>query len=160
MNYLIRPIQAADNPVVAHIIRTVMTEFGAVGHGFSIMDPEVDQMYQAYQAPSSVYFVIEQGEVIKGCGGVASLVGGEAGVGELKKMYFLPALRGLGYGRKLINLLEKEAKALGYRQLYIETLASMESANRLYQRSGYEQLDQPLGNTGHSGCDLFYQKLL
>ena len=160
MNYLIRPIQATDNSVVAHIIRSVMTEFGAVGHGFSIMDPEVDQMYQAYQAPNSSYFVVEQGGVVQGCGGIAPLAGGEVGVGELKKMYFLPTLRGLGYGRKLIMLLEEEAKRLGYRQLYIETLASMKSANHLYQRCGYEPLERPLGNTGHSGCDLFYQKML
>jgi putative acetyltransferase len=51
----LRPIAVADNPAVAQIIRTVMTEFGAVGKGYSIEDPEVDAMYEAYQDPRSAY---------------------------------------------------------------------------------------------------------
>jgi putative acetyltransferase len=46
--FVLRTIRPGDNPQVAGIIRSVMTEFGAVGPGFSIMDPEVDHMYEAY----------------------------------------------------------------------------------------------------------------
>ncbi len=48
--YKIRPIRPEDNPAVAQIIRQVMTEFGAVGCGFSIEDDEVDSMFEAYPA--------------------------------------------------------------------------------------------------------------
>ena len=40
--YILREIQQEDNEQVARIIRQVMTEFGAVGDGYSINDPEVE----------------------------------------------------------------------------------------------------------------------
>ena len=42
-----RLIDKNDNAVVADIIRLVMTEFKAVGCGYSINDSEVDDMYSA-----------------------------------------------------------------------------------------------------------------
>ncbi len=50
-DFKIRSIRKSDNAKVARIIRDVMTEFGAVGTGDSINDPEVDDMYGAYPSP-------------------------------------------------------------------------------------------------------------
>ena len=75
--FALRPIQSADNHQVANIIRTVMTEFGCVGEGYSILDPEVENMFEAYSHPRAAFFVIAHngsGEVL-GCGGIGPLVG-------------------------------------------------------------------------------------
>lgn len=154
--YTLRPIQAGDNEKVARIIRQVMTEFGTVGEGYSIMDPEVDEMFDAYNNPRSAFFVIErQGEVL-GCGGISPLVGGDEQTCELKKMYFLPELRGMGWGKRLaIRCLDK-ARELGYRRCYLETVERMWQANKLYRCLGFQRLDSPLGSTGHSGCEAYY----
>jgi len=152
---LIRRITPEDNPAVAEIIRQVMTEFGAVGCGFSIEDPEVDAMYEAYPEPDSVFYVIEWENKILGCGGVGPLEGGDPGVCELRKMYFLPALRGSGYGRKLLELILEDARDIGYHLCYLETLENMAGARNLYQRFGFTFIDGPMGNTGHSGCNSF-----
>jgi putative acetyltransferase len=157
----IRPIQAADNQQVAQVIRSVMTEFGAVGEGYSIMDPEVDDMHGAY-APGgrAAFFVVAKkggGEVL-GCGGIGPLVGGAADVCELKKMYFRPALRGLGLGRLMVETCLRSARALGYRQCYLETVERMVQANHLYQRMGFVKICGPMGATGHGGCDSWYVK--
>ncbi len=154
--FSIRKIEHRDNAAVAEIIRSVMTEFGAVGSGFSIEDPEVDSMYQAYQHPRSVYYVITQAERVLGCGGLAQLASGDELTCELKKMYFLPEARGQGAGRILAELLVNEARVREYAFMYIETLRRMEAANRLYQRLGFRHIPKPLGATGHCGCDLFY----
>jgi putative acetyltransferase len=155
----LRPILPSDNPQVAHIIRTVMTEFGAVGAGYSIEDPEVDTMAEAYNSPRSRYYIIEnEAYSVVGCGGIAPLQGGDATTCELKKMYFLPEARGIGMGRKLIEQLEKDARDCGFTTIYLETLARMEGANHLYQRAGFELLPGKMGNTGHSSCGLFYAK--
>lgn len=151
--YEIRPIRPSDNPAVADIIRTVMTEMGAVGKHFSISDPEVDAMFEAYLAPHSTFFVIEQDSRVLGCGGMGPLQGGDEGVCELRKMYFLPELRGAGMGGKLLDLILDSARAAGYRQCYLETLNNMESARALYRKYGFRDLDGPMGNTGHSGCN-------
>jgi putative acetyltransferase len=154
----LRPIQPTDNPQVAHVIRTVMTEFGAVGQGYSIEDPEVDAMYEAYDAPRSIYYVIESDGKVVGCGGIAPLNGGDAGTCELKKMYFLPEARGKGLGKQLIAQLEQDARERGFNTIYLETIERMATANVLYNKMGFLPLDGQMGNTGHSSCGLFYAK--
>jgi putative acetyltransferase len=109
-DYLIRPIRVADNPAVAGIIRQVMTEFGATGCGYSIGDAEVDAMFEAYPAPAAAFFVVERAGKVLGCGGVAPLQGGEPGVCELRKMYFLPELRGSGMGHRLLGIILERAQ--------------------------------------------------
>lgn len=154
--YRLRPILAADNAKVARIIRQVMTEYGAAGEGYSIMDPEVDNMYEAYNNSRSAFFVIEgQGEVL-GCGGIGPLAGGDGQACELKKMYFLPELRGLGLGKRLARHCLDTARELGYRLCYLETVERMWQANKLYQRLGFKKLESALGNTGHSACETYY----
>src|SRR5262245_23233336 len=102
-SFRIRPIEPRDDARVAEIIRPVMPEFGAKGPGFAIMDPEVDAMCTTYRQPRSAYFVVERDGVVQGGGGVAQLHGAEQDLCELRKMYFLPALRGLGAGAALMT---------------------------------------------------------
>lgn len=154
--YEIRPIRRDDNPFMAKIIRQVMTEYGAVGKGYSILDKEVDRMYESFANKRSAYFVIAHDKLIAGGGGIAPLAGGPKNVCELKKMYFMPELRGLGLGKKLLRLCLKTAKELGYQQCYLETLHRMSEANRLYQKFGFEPLPTPMGTTGHFKCDAWY----
>lgn len=159
--FTLRPIRPEDNPQVARIIRTVMTEYGAVGEGYSIEDPEVDAMYEAYNNDRSYFLVLETASgQLAGCGGIAPLRGGGPDTCELKKMYFLPEARGQGQGRKLVTLLEAEAHRRGFRYMYLETIAAMKEANRLYQRLEFQALTGPMGNTGHTSCGLFYGKAL
>lgn len=154
--YAMRPIQPGDNEQVARIIRRVMAEFGAVGEGYSIMDAEVDAMYEAYHNHRSAFFVIERQADVLGCGGIAPLAGGDEDTCELKKMYFLPELRGQGWGKRLSLHCLDEARKLGYRLCYLETVARMQQANQLYQRLGFQKLDKALGHTGHSSCETYY----
>ncbi|AEE54106.1 GNAT family N-acetyltransferase [Haliscomenobacter hydrossis] len=155
---LIRPIEQQDNLQMAKIIREVMTAYGAVGDGFSINDPEVDQMYEFYQEPGCSYLVLSDGLQVLGGGGIGPLVGADPGICELKKMYFLPSVRGRGMGLQMVNALITEAQHLGYQTCYLETLERMTEAKALYQKMGFKKLCGQLGNTGHGGCDSFYSK--
>lgn len=153
---LIRPIAPRDDAAIAAVIRKVMPEFGAVGDGFAINDPEVDWMCRAYRAPRAAYFVVERDGKVEGGGGVAPLLGGDPATCELRKMYFLPTLRGLGAGRTLMSRCLDAARDFDYRRCYLETLAGMDAAMRLYEHSGFRRLDAPLGDTGHGGCNAWY----
>ena len=152
----IRPIEPRDDARMAEIIRTVMPEFGACGSGFAINDPEVDWMSRAYSAPRSAYWVVERDGVVEGGGGVAPLEGGDADTCELRKMYFLPSVRGLGAGADIMRRSLDAARAFGFKQCYLETLTGMDAAMRLYERSGFRRIDAPMGDTGHGGCNTFY----
>src|SRR5258705_4838822 len=151
-----RPIRAADDAAVAAIIRTVMTEFNAAGSGFAINDAEVDAMTAAYSVPGAAYFVVEFDGRIVGGGGVAPLQGGEPGVCELRKMYFLEEIRGMRMGERLLRHCLETARGFGYRVCYLETLTDMDVAQRLYQKLGFRRLPAALGATGHSGCNRYY----
>lgn len=152
----IRPIRPEDDPALARVIREVMTEFGAVGRGFSIEDPEVDAMSAAYAGERSIYYVLlDDGEVVGGSG-IAPLTQGEPDVCELRKMYYLPRARGRGQGRPMLELCLNAARERGFSRCYLETLATMEGARRLYRRFGFRSLEAPQGHTGHFGCDAWY----
>lgn len=156
----IRKIQPTDNIQVAKVIKEVMTSFDCVGEGYSISDPEVDNMYESYNNEKSVFFVIADQDKIYGCGGIAPLAGGDESVCELKKMYFFSEIRGQGFGRQMMDLCLAEAKRLGYKKCYLETVERMARANKLYARYGFKKLANQEGSTGHCGCDTFYVKEL
>ncbi|OGT55743.1 MAG: GNAT family N-acetyltransferase [Gammaproteobacteria bacterium RIFCSPHIGHO2_12_FULL_63_22] len=155
-DYVIRPIAPRDDAAVATVIRTVMPEFGAVGSGFAISDPEVDWMSRAYSEPRCAYFVIERNGEVMGGGGVAPLTGGEPDVCELRKMYFLPEVRGMGAGAAMMTHCLAAARGIGFKRCYLETLRGMDAAMRLYERSGFHKIGGPMGATGHGGCNTFY----
>ena len=156
MSFSIRNIEPRDDAHVARIIRTVMPEFGATGDGFAINDPEVDWMSRAYSEPRCSYFVIEKDGEVAGGAGVAPLVDGDPDVCELRKMYFLPELRGLGAGAAMMARCLEAARGHGFRRCYLETLGGMDAAMKLYERSGFRRLPGPMGATGHGGCNAFY----
>jgi len=157
-DYQIRPLELKDNARVAEIIRTVMPEFDCVGAGYSIEDPEVDDMYHAFQGTDHAFFVVENlvDRLVYGCGGIAPLAGKEhPGTCELQKMYFLPALRGLGLGKQLLMTCLEAARTKGYQRMYLETVNRMVAAGRLYRKMGFVDLPHQIGATGHTGCDCF-----
>jgi len=159
--YRIRPLRKADNQDVERVIRTVMPEFGASGPGFAIHDPEVNDMFAAYAGACTAYFVLEdpKGEVVGGAG-IAPLVGGGDDTCELRKMYFLPEGRGLGFGQTMLDRCLDAARARGFLRCYLETLAHMRQARSLYEKNGFRPLARPEGATGHFGCDAWYAKPL
>lgn len=154
--YSIRSIKATDNARVADIILQVMTSFGCIGEGYSSSDPEVKTMYESYTAPGHSFFVIvDEAEIPWGCGGIAPLTGDEGSICELRKMYFLPELRGNGWGQRMIETCIESAKEHGYQSMYLETIHAMKAANHLYEKNGFKLLDGAKGCTGHSGCDAW-----
>jgi putative acetyltransferase len=157
MNCTIRPIAPADDAKIAEIIRTVMPEFGADGAGFAIHDAEVSEMSLAYQRPGAAYFVVEMDGQVLGGAGIAPL-DGEAGVCELRKMYFLSQARGLGAGQAMMQRCLDFAASAGYQRVYLETLSGMDAAFKLYERNGFQRLPAARGNTGHFGCNRFYER--
>ena len=154
--YSIRPIARRDDPVIAGIVRATLTEYGATGPGFAIHDAEIDDMSETYSRPGHGYWVLERGGQVVGGGGFGPLSGGEPGVCELRKMYFLPQARGAGMGARILAQALDGARAAGYRRCYLETLMAMTQARKLYESFGFRLLCGPIGATGHNSCDAWY----
>ncbi|KAB8306742.1 GNAT family N-acetyltransferase [Erwinia endophytica] len=154
-NLRIRPIQAADNPHIARVIRDVSAEFGlSADKGFTVADPNLDHLFELYSKPNSAYWVVELDGVIVGGGGVAPLQCSEADICELQKMYFMPEVRGTGMAKELATQAMNFAHEHGFRRCYLETTASLTRAIRLYERLGFKHIDGPMGCTGHVDCEV------
>ena len=159
MNYLIREIEERDNKDIEHIIRSCLIEFGGNRDGLAWSDPDLGRFSEIYNKEGHKYWVAEDenGKVVGGVG-IGKLEGIED-VCELQKMYCLPEARGKGVAYKLMDLALEFAKQY-YEKCYLETLSNMIAANKFYKKYGFENLDKPIGNTGHYSCDVWYIKNL
>jgi len=111
-----------------------------------------------YPEPGATHFRLDPDEVAPGAGVfVVARIGGRAvgcgalrclrepalvrelgeAVGELKRMYVAPEMRGHGIGRALLARLEDEARALGLTRLVLETGTRQAEALALYRSAGY-----------------------
>lgn len=156
----IRPIIPQDNPVIAQLIRSVLTEFGAAKPGTVFTDPTTDQLFELFQTPKSLYYIATlEDEIVGGCG-IFPTSGLPANCTELVKLYLAPAARGKGIGKMLMERSCDYAKELGYEEVYLETLPELQLAVGLYERLGFEYLKKPYGNSGHFACNLWMLKRL
>jgi len=74
--------------------------------------------------------------------------------GEMKRLYVRPAYRKSGLGKALVKAVINAARRIGYRELRLDTLASMTSAQALYRRLGFAEI--PPYNTAHLPGTRFY----
>ncbi|HEX9151058.1 MAG TPA: GNAT family N-acetyltransferase [Flavobacterium sp.] len=159
-DYNIRKIKKEDNPAVAQLIRAVFDELNIPKVGTAYEDPYLDFMFEEYNKPKSVYYVVEkEGEII-GSAGVAPLENETETICELQKMYFLPETRGLGIGSKMMAMCLQSAKEFGFEKCYLETMPFMHDAQKLYKKTGFEYICSPMGSTGHTSCPVWMLKEL
>lgn len=158
--FFIRPIEPQDNPHIAAIIRNVSAEFGlAADSGFAVGDQILDHLFENYQQEKSHYWVIvDQNNHVLGGGGAAPLVDAPD-VLEIQKMYFLPQLRRQGFAQQILAMVFEFARYHHIETCYLETTHSLMQAVELYKKMGFEILDHPLGETGHShACEIWMAK--
>ncbi|WP_194207988.1 GNAT family N-acetyltransferase [Superficieibacter sp. 1612_C1] len=151
----LRRLTAQDNPAIAAVIRQVSAEYGLTADkGYTVADPNLDELYQLYSQPGHAYWVVEQNGKVVGGGGIAPLACSEPDICELQKMYFLPSIRGQGLAKKLALMALDHARELGFKRCYLETTAFLKEAIGLYERLGFKHIDGPLGCTGHVDCEV------
>ncbi len=98
-----------------------------------------------------------------GCVGVQPLAhtrpGSPSEVGEIKRLYVVPALRGHGLAQLLMTRAEAVAAAVGYTSLVLETGTRQPEAIALYERTGWEPAP-PYGHYKDSPLTRCFRKLL
>jgi GNAT superfamily N-acetyltransferase len=111
-----------------------------------------------YPEPGATHFRLDPTEVAPGAGVfVVARLGGRAvgcgalrclrepalvrelgpRVGEVKRMYVAPEMRGRGIGRAVLTRLEDEGRALGLTRLVLETGTRQAEALALYRKAGF-----------------------
>ncbi|WP_198539302.1 GNAT family N-acetyltransferase [Streptomyces graminilatus] len=74
-----------------------------------------------------------------GCAGVRLL---DAATGELKRVFVYEGMRGKGGAALLVAAAEDAARALGARQLILDTRSDLVEARALYARLGYTETER------------------
>ena len=93
---------------------------------------------EAFRSPDGVFLLVEDDGRLVGCGGIRRLPDLEDGrVFEVKHVYLRPETRGRGWGRLLLDELERRARAWDASALVLDTHHTLESAGHLYRRGGF-----------------------
>jgi len=150
-----REVREEDNRALARMIRQVFEEHEAPQKGTVYSDPTTDNLHGLFRTGGSVLWVAEVDEIPVGCCGVYPTEGLESTCAELAKYYLDERVRGRGIGRHLMEKCIQSARDMAYRQLYLESMPHFSKAVRIYEKLGFRELTQPLGNSGHTTCSIW-----
>ncbi|MEN9512735.1 MAG: hypothetical protein RJB16_495 [Bacteroidota bacterium] len=157
----IRPIEQKDNIDIAKVIRGALEEFGANKPGTVYFDPTTDALFELFNnTPGSFYFIALKDHQLVGGAGIFPTENLPEGTCELVKLYLHKDARGTGLGKELLNTAMQWAKENGYTQVYLESMPELSKAVTIYENVGFKRIHQPLGNSGHCGCDIWMVKNL
>jgi putative acetyltransferase len=157
----IRPIEQKDNIDLAKVIRGALEEFGANKPGTVYFDPTTDALFELFNnTPGSYYYIATIDNNVVGGAGIFPTENLPNGTCELVKLYLHKDARGTGLGKQLLNTAMQCAKENGYTQVYLESMPELSKAVTIYENVGFKRIHQPLGNSGHCGCDIWMVKNL
>ena len=152
--FLIRDWEPRDRTSAAQIIGSVLADYGLSWEPLGA-DRDVLEIEQFYQATGGEFWVIERSGRLVGTGAYYPILRGENAV-EIRKMYFVPEVRGQGLGRFLLKELERAISDRGFTQIWIETASVLQEAVKLYETSGYRSAT----GVETERCDRVYVKHL
>lgn len=153
------PLAIAVETPLQDDVRALVAELNAYMIPLTPREFQFQLTVEQMAEPSVTLFVArdEDGRAI----GMGALKEHAGGLGEVKRMYTLPAVRGQRVGSQLLARIEALARGKGITRLVLETgeAAGFEPAYRVYERGGFTTcgavLDYPA-----SGYSRFYEKKL
>jgi len=88
--------------------------------------------------PHGCLLIATHNEQLAGCIALGKL---SDDIGEVRTLFVRPSMRGAGVGNALVTEVLKKAKAYPYKILRLDTLRFMDGAFRLYQKSGFYEIE-------------------
>ena len=103
-----------------------------------------DNMHFELSAHHTEYFVAVRNEQVIGYAGLSKVPSSDQG--DVQTIAVLPAARGLGLGRALMDALLTAAKRLHANEIFLEVRADNPVAQGLYLALGFEHIDTLLSS--------------
>ena len=116
-----------------------------------------DNMHFELLAHHTEYFVAVRGEQVIGYAGLSKVPASDQG--DVQTIAVLPAARGLGLGRALMDALLTAAKRLHAREIFLEVRADNPVAQSLYFALGFEHIDTRKNYYQPAGVDAWIMRL-
>ncbi|PZU45505.1 MAG: GNAT family N-acetyltransferase [Sphingomonas sp.] len=92
-------------------------------------DAEFANLPGKYAAPKGCVLLADRGSEIEGCIALRAV---NTEICEMKRLYVRPHARGSHVGRRLVDRLIMEARAIGYREMRLDVQEKSVSARKLY----------------------------
>jgi hypothetical protein len=130
-------IEIHDGRSRVDVVRVLFEEYASsLGFdlGFQGFDAELAGLPGAYAPPSGRLHVARIRDADAGCVALRPLPDGAC---EMKRLYVRPAFRGVGLGRVLAVRVIDDARAIGYREMRLDTIDTMAEALSLYRSLGF-----------------------
>jgi len=126
-----------DVPLVRDLLRTYAASL-PFDLAFQNFETELANLPRPYVRPRGLLLIARDGGDVMGIGGYRPL---DDATAEIKRMYVVPAARGRGVGRRLLEALMSGARVAGYRRLRLDThRATMAAAIALYRSLGFVEI--------------------
>ena len=141
-------------PVVRLLFRQYAESLG-IDLGFQDFEAELISLPGKYSPPRGCLLLAWNGDRAVGCAALRPI---DDNVCEMKRLYIHPDVRAQHLGRRLSERILQEARAIGYRSMYLDTLPSMTSALHLYYDLGFTPIEpyvfNPIEGAIFLGLDL------
>ncbi len=139
LDIAVRPATNEDCENVRSLVFGVLREYGLKPDRDGI-DRDLDDIESNYINRGGIFEVFEdqEGNLM----GTVGLYPFDEKRLELRKMYFLPAIRGKGLGKATLKRMVAVAKEKGYEQMILETASVLKEAIGLYEKFGFSEADQ------------------
>jgi putative acetyltransferase len=101
---------------------------------FQSFDYELDNLQKIYSQPKGIIILAKIGNEIAGCIALKPI---EENNCEMKRLFVKPIYRGLGIGKKLVEMVINTAKNNHYEIMKLDTLINLNEAVELYKAMGF-----------------------
>ncbi|GAB3599796.1 GNAT family N-acetyltransferase [Microbacterium tumbae] len=134
-----RPVSPADPE--AHAILVDYFALRAAEFPGGVYSPTFPTS-EAFEPPAGVFLLAGPSGAAVGCGGIRRLLDSDAGIRyEVKHLFLKPETRGQGWGRAILEELERRARLWDAAELVLDTHHTLEAAGALYARSGFTSIE-------------------
>ena len=136
--FLIRPATNHDIPSIKNVVFSSLKEYGLIPETTG-KDKDLNDVELNYFSNNGFFGVVvnTKTNLIAGTFGLFSM---SADICELRKMYLIKEVRGMGLGKFIVGTAIQIAKEKQYKKIILETISPLTEAISLYKQFGFKEI--------------------